>query len=723
MNHRREEELRVGIVGCGHVAEYHARFLRTLPGVKLVGIADVQTEAAQRFAQQHGVLTVGHSVANLLDSTRLDVLHVTTPPAFHYASALAALERKVHVFLEKPMAFTVGEVTHLYEQAGKAGLCLCPDFINLFHPRMQQVLQSIGSGELGRAVHVDAEMCLDLGLELREAEGLHWSHRLPGGLLRDYASHLLYLALYFTGWPVDLQVSRKATGTLPQGVLDHLAVQVNGERCTASVLLSCLSRRSSYRVRVFCENGFAEVDFESQTALIKPRSGWPRKVSLALGNFATSFSLSSQATANITNFIRGKLVPYAGLQTLLPRFYDSIRAGSPPPVSRELATAVTVAEEKIFADATPSLIARGLYAPSVQAGVRRSERVLVTGASGYVGQQVVQALVKDGFWVRAMARPTSPLERLKQLGVEIFLGDIRSPEDMKDAAQGMQAIIHLAAGIQGSLQTIVDTCERGAQNVAKAAIQQGARRVIYMSSLSVYDLAKLRSGQQISSDSLLEEKPEQRGAYSLGKRLAEDVALAQLSHPLPAWTIVRPSLIVGGGRDLLAPLGPKLGNTVICMSSRRKRLALVHVSDVAEAMVQILQHENTAGKVYLLSHPEDLTVGQYIRNCVRRSAVKGAHVAYVPYIVSRSAMLMAALVRKATGFGPRLSKRQLLSMYRGYSCVSAELLADTGWQPCGSLLDRLVREKDNRSAGPPTTSQAATVQEAEYAEASVHVRR
>ena len=111
------------------------------------------------------------------------------------------------------MAFTAAEVSDLYELAHAAGVLLCPDFIHLFHPRMLGVRETLASGKLGRPVHVESRICINLdeeGTELREALGMHWSYLLPGGVLRDYASHALYLALYFAGWPDKIPVTSRS---------------------------------------------------------------------------------------------------------------------------------------------------------------------------------------------------------------------------------------------------------------------------------------------------------------------------------------------------------------------------------------------------------------------------------------------------------------------------------------------------------------------------------
>jgi predicted dehydrogenase/nucleoside-diphosphate-sugar epimerase len=688
-NNKWQARLRIGIVGCGKVAEHHARFIKALPTAQLSAIADVNEEAARRFAERHGIPNVRATIDDLLDSTALDVLHVITPPAYHYECAKAALDCGMHVFVEKPVAFTVREVTDLYERAAARGVLLCPDFLQLFHPKVQELLALIDSKQLGRVVHVESYLCLnpDDSPELLEAEGIHWIYRLPGGPLRDYTSHLLSLALYFAGWPNNIQVSRNSRGTLPQGLVDHLTVKVDGTRSTATILLSCLARPSAYGLRVLCERGSAEVNFDTHTLLVHHQTSLPRRIVSATASFTDACRLSVQAVGNIISYIRGKLVPYGGMQVLISHFYDSILHMKPPPISRELATAVTRAEEAIFSGLTSPCFT-GRYCPSVQTTIRHVDRVLVTGANGYVGWQVVQTLVGQGYYVRALVRPTSSPERLQQLGVEVFLGDVRRLEDVSAAANSMQVIIHLAAGLKGSQAFIVDTCVHGTQNVAEATALQHVKRVIYMSSCSVYDFAKLHDGEDITETSPLEEQPESRGAYSLGKRRAEEVALSHLADSTTPWTILRPALIVGQGRDIFAPVGAKIGNTLVCLGRPRKCLLLVHVEDVAAAVLQLLQNNQTQGQVYILSH-RPITVREYVDTCIRRSRYRDVRVLYVPYFLARLGGWMATLVQRLTHLGPSINRRRLLSVYREVGINSTLLLQHTGWQPMGALLTRL----------------------------------
>jgi predicted dehydrogenase len=489
---RQGRHLCIGFVGCGQIAARHARFVKAITNAQIVAVADLNQEAARSFAASHGIQHVHASIGDMLDATSIDVLHVITPPADHYESTKIALDRGIHVFVEKPVAFAVREITDLYQRADAAGVLLCPDFLQLFHPKVTELSALIDSGQLGRLVHVESYWYLnpDDTPERLEAEEVHWSYRLPGGPLRDFVSHPLALALYFAGRPTDIHVSRSSRGTLPQGLVDHLEVHLNATRSTATVLLSYLPRPSAYGLRVLCEKGVAEINFLTQTLLVRRQTILPRRIVSATATFAESCKLSVQAVGNIVDYLRGRLVPFGGMQVLIARFYQSILESQPPPVSRDLVTEVTRVEEEIFSGATQPNFANPCSPTTRTASP--TDRILVTGASGYVGRHVVEALVQHGYSVRALVRPTSASDHLKSPEVDVFVGDVRRLEHVSAAADGMDVIIHLAAGMKGSPAFMVDTCVRGTQNVAAAAGEQGVKRVIYLSSFSVYDLAKVR---------------------------------------------------------------------------------------------------------------------------------------------------------------------------------------------------------------------------------------
>lgn len=212
----RQSILRIGIVGCGRVAEHHMRFIMNTGAAKVAGLADVDKEKARRLGESYGVRNISDSLEGLLNSTTLDVLHILTPPAHHYDQTQTAINRGIHVLIEKPVTLYAHEAEDLYARAAARGILLCPDLLQLFHPTFQQAQSIVNSGQLGRLVHVESHLSENLdSSELREGVGLHWSYKLPGSVLHNYITHPLYLAMYWTGMLKRVIVSARSYGTLP----------------------------------------------------------------------------------------------------------------------------------------------------------------------------------------------------------------------------------------------------------------------------------------------------------------------------------------------------------------------------------------------------------------------------------------------------------------------------------------------------------------------------
>jgi 2-alkyl-3-oxoalkanoate reductase len=685
--------LRIGLVGCGLIAEHHMRFLAESKVAQVVGLADVNEESARHLGERYGIQNIHGSLDNLLDSTSLDVLHILTPPAYHYAQAMAAIDRRVHVLIEKPVAFRAHEVTDLYDYATANSVSLCPDFTQLFHPKMQQALSIVRSGRLGRVIHVESYLCLDVSMqpELREAMGLRWSYQLPGGILHNYITHPLSLVLCFAGEAKQVSVSTNSHGALPQDLTDHLAIMLQGKRCTASIVLSLASTQDHYSVKILCERGTIAVSFVASSIVVTRKSSLPRSLSRATSDLGQAYQLSKETIKNIIDFARHKLIPYQGLQMLINQYYSSIINSTEPPVARELTVAVLKAEEAVIAQAG-KLHLDISNRPSKQQSIRHPEKILVTGATGYVGSQLVPQLVKEGYYVRVLVRALSRTELPERLGCEVVYGDVRQLNDLHKAFEGIDIVVHMAASVRGTSRFILDSCTNGTKNILEASNVSGVKRVIYLSSMSVYDYVKLKNGDIITENSPLEEYPELRGPYSEGKYRAEELALTHLKDESPALTILRPSLIVGRGRDIFSPVGLRLGNVLVCFGRVRKNLRLIHVDDVATAIIQLIQNEHTRGQLFTLSQPEPLTVHDYVEGCIRAGRYQDIRIIHVPFWFAALGVWTIMALRKLTGKGPSMNMRRLVYLYRDVRADSRTIKEQTGWQPRPGLLERLVEE-------------------------------
>jgi predicted dehydrogenase/nucleoside-diphosphate-sugar epimerase len=700
--------LNVGIIGCGRIAEHHLRFIARTAGARVAALSDPILANARRFADQYDIRDVYGSHLDMLDSTRLDIVHILTPPEYHYAQAVDAIDRGVHVLLEKPCTYHPEELEDLYQRAEARGVFLCPDFIQLFTPVFLRAASLIDSGQLGKVVHLESHLSFDLNdPELREAMGLPWRYNLPGGILHDNITHPLYMVLRWLGKPQTVKVFPQSHHMLPQGLTDHMSIMLESEVCTAHILISAVIKPEPYYIQVFCERGSVLVNFDTSTSVVVRIGILPRFLRRATANFDQARQLFASGMGNLFKFARGRLLSYQGLENLIPRFYNSIRAGGELPVSKELALSVAKVETEIFSQAG-KLHLDTLNRPSTQKSITRREKILVTGATGYLGSVVVRKLVKEGYYVRALARELSHTELLEQLGVELIYGDIRNRSGVMDAAKGMDIVVHMAAALQGSSEFMLDCAIKGTRNVADTGKSCNVKRLIYISSMSVYDYFKLRDGEIISEDSSLEEFPQLRGDYSLAKRVAEDEALSHLRDASPSWTILRPSAIVGNGRDVFSPLGSKIGKILFCPGSAKKMLMLIHIDDVAAAILTAIQNDCTRGRVFNVSD-KGVPQQEYIDEYIRKSGYGGVRVVYIPYWFASFAAGILKSLRILSRRIPNISTRRLASLYRRVEASSEVLKTATGWQPRENLLQTLIDEMRSSkivTADPPARAAA-----------------
>lgn len=130
------------------------------------------------------------------------------------------------------------------------------------------------------------------------------------------------------------------------------------------------------------------------------------------------------------------------------------------------------------------------------------KKILVTGADGFIGSHLTEALLHKGYDIRAFVLYNSfnswgwldNAPRDVRAGLDVFAGDIRDPHGVKTAMQGCDAVLHLAALIAipysyHSPDTYVDTNVKGTLNVLQAARELGVERVVHTSTSEVYGTA------------------------------------------------------------------------------------------------------------------------------------------------------------------------------------------------------------------------------------------
>lgn len=141
-----------GIIGCGRISESHLQALSKLPRARVVCVADVNTEAAQRQAEKHGVPRWVADYHELLALPEVEAVVVCVPTFLHAEVVCAAAAAGKHVLCEKPIAMTVEDATRMTAACAVAGVRFMVAFVRHFSPEWLKLREVIASGRLGRPV-------------------------------------------------------------------------------------------------------------------------------------------------------------------------------------------------------------------------------------------------------------------------------------------------------------------------------------------------------------------------------------------------------------------------------------------------------------------------------------------------------------------------------------------------------------------------------------------
>jgi nucleoside-diphosphate-sugar epimerase len=288
-------------------------------------------------------------------------------------------------------------------------------------------------------------------------------------------------------------------------------------------------------------------------------------------------------------------------------------------------------------------------------------KILVTGAAGFLGSEVVRVAREQGHDIRAFVRRRGgpALDILPEAAV--FLGDLARPDTFPPAVAGVEAIIHCAAATSAGAPDI---------ELSRRVNVEGTARLLRAASECNPDSPP--RWIQISSMSA---HPGSTSVYGRTKLGADEAVRASA---LP-WTILRPSLIYGpGDRGLVSktlaimrrlPVVPVVG-------SGREMIRPVLASDVGAAALACIEAPSTIGRTYMIGGADEITFNEFLRRLAEATGLRRPLI-HVPIPV-------ALLLATALGFlsrNPPITVDNVLGIREAQSVEIGPAMADFGFQP------------------------------------------
>jgi nucleoside-diphosphate-sugar epimerase len=318
--------------------------------------------------------------------------------------------------------------------------------------------------------------------------------------------------------------------------------------------------------------------------------------------------------------------------------------------------------------------------------------ILVTGASGFIGTRVVEALVRHGFRnVRCFVRPSSKLGRLDgiiaaapaQARIEVTAGNLLYRDDCEKAAKDAAVVIHLAAGRDKAyagrfLNTVVTT-----RNLLDAVTRGGTlRRFVNVSAFDVYSNWNLRRGGLFDEQCELESHFNERADAASFAKLKQDEVVMEYGrkHGMP-FVILRPGAVYGPGHtEITGRVGIGTFGVFLHLGGPN-RLPLSYVDNCAEAIVLAAIRPGVDGEIFNVVD-DDLPTSRKFLRLYKRHAHRFRSIR-IPYPVF---YVFSALWEKYSSWSqgqlpPAFNRRRCAYYWKGQTYSNRKLKERLGWRP------------------------------------------
>lgn len=309
---------------------------------------------------------------------------------------------------------------------------------------------------------------------------------------------------------------------------------------------------------------------------------------------------------------------------------------------------------------------------------------LVTGANGFLGRHTVARLLERGHRVRAMVRPAS---RVEHLGwpeeVEIHRADLRVSADLERAFDSVDVLIHLAACVSGDEDVQFQSSVIGTERLLDAMARSATRRIVFASSIVVYDWSRA-AGRVDDSSPTADRGIYERDGYDVAKLWQEKVVRRRAEQHGWELTVLRPGFIWGRSNEYLYGIGRSIGPVHVVVGPLN-RLPTTHVENCADCFVACAESPHAAGHTFNVVDGEGEVNWRYMLQWVRHTGSWGLPVP-VPYRLglgfTRLARFTSKLLFRGKGKLPGiLVPAQFEAQFKPLRFSDRRLREVVGWTP------------------------------------------
>jgi predicted dehydrogenase len=324
--------MKVGLIGCGGVANLHMRVYKSMKNVDVVGVCDLNVDRAKALASKFGVPKAFADYNDLFETKDLNFVDICTPVSTHARIICDTARRVPAILVEKPLALTLNECDKVVAEVKKNGSKLCVSHQQIFLPAIEKAKLLIDKGAYKLASFRTLQK---ESFEILKTHGLaaDWMVRPEQrGIIWEVCSHLAYLQLHFLP---DIEEVCAVGSKVKYPTYDHFAVLLRTRGETFGLIdLSWVSNETEIVYELCDSQGkraqiYRDFDYFSERGAYPPLSAR----GVASGFFAEEKRTLQKWFKFGVNYIRkDRLIPHL---KLISSYFTSIEKNLPPPVPPE----------------------------------------------------------------------------------------------------------------------------------------------------------------------------------------------------------------------------------------------------------------------------------------------------------------------------------------------------------------------------------------------------
>lgn len=320
----------------------------------------------------------------------------------------------------------------------------------------------------------------------------------------------------------------------------------------------------------------------------------------------------------------------------------------------------------------------------------KSERILVTGATGYIGSNLTSRLLRtDDTEVRALVRDPSRATYLAKQGATIIQGDLTDPSTLGRAVDGVTCIYHTAAWVdeQGSREEMWSVNVEGTRHLIDLSLAVGRPRFVHLSSCAVYG-----SLQIFGID---EDTPLRKGAslYHDSKIASERVVWDAISRGLPA-VVARPSQVYGPGSSqfTVRPVQMIRRRQMILIDGGRHLFKPIYIDNLVDALIACGTHPKAVGEAFNITDGYTIPWRTYFGGYA--NMLGGQRLPSVPFPVAWLAAAIYEIMGSLRGRKTSVTRRAVASLRSSNSFSNLKARQVLGWKPRVGFEEGMRRTQD-----------------------------